>query len=291
MNSILVIIVTYNSMEWIDRCMESLYNSSIGNDIFIVDNKSSDETITHLKANHKFSHLVESEVNLGFGRANNLGLKYALDQGYEYIYLLNQDAWIFESTFDDLIRTHKKYKQFGILSPMQLNAGSKKLDDNFLLCCPKKMLSDLYFNEVKDVYETEFVMAAHWLIGRECLQKVGGFSASFPHYGEDHNFLHRANYFEYRTGIVPSASAIHDRGLRVESNKVTIEKLYLEAIAEVSNTNKNLILALFKQPLKLVILGIKIRSKDCIFNSLRLIIRFPVLISNRNKSKLSAFLG
>ena len=54
--------------------------------------------------------------------------------------------------------------------------------------------NDLATGELKDVYEVKFVQAAHWLISRECLERVGGFSPSFPHYGEDNNFCNRAQY-------------------------------------------------------------------------------------------------
>jgi len=60
-------------------------------------------------------------------------------------------------------------------------------------------------------------MAAHWLISREALEKVGLFAPIFPLYGEDDNWCDRARFHGFRCGIVPAASAVHDRALRVEA--------------------------------------------------------------------------
>jgi N-acetylglucosaminyl-diphospho-decaprenol L-rhamnosyltransferase len=290
MNRVLVIIVTYNAMKWIDRCMESLYASNVTSDIFIVDNRSSDETVLHLKAKHKFARLIESEENLGFGRANNLGMKYAIDQGYEYIYLLNQDAWIVETTFDELLQVHKKNPSFGILSPMQLNAGCAKIDSNFILCCPKDLISDLFCNKVKDVYETEFVMAAHWLITKQCLSRIGGFSPSFPHYGEDHNYLNRVHYQKMRVGIVPKSIGIHDRELRIESKKLKMKKKYLATVVVISDINIGLATNLLFQPIKLLLGAIRYGSLSGFLYVFSLVLSYPKLMKNRKLSKNQSFL-
>lgn len=291
MSKVLVIIVTYNSMKWIDRCLGSLSKSSVPVDVFIVDNNSSDASVNHIKENYKYLKLIESKVNLGFGKANNLGIEFAVHNGYDYVYLLNQDAWIFEDTLQALIDAHKNNDTFGVLSPVQMNAGSKRLDINFLLCCPKKILSDLYCNEVEEVYETSFVMAAHWLVSRECFERVGGFSISFPHYGEDHNYLHRAIYHGFKIGIVLKARAIHDRELRMDSLELTIRKTYIASVVEVSNVNLSLAKTLIKQPLWLIAKGVRYKSLGCIKNSFKLILNYPTFISNRNRSKGSAFLN
>ncbi|MDE7397344.1 MAG: glycosyltransferase, partial [Muribaculum sp.] len=94
MMKILSIIVTYNGMRWIDRCIKSVLDSSISTDIYVIDNFSTDNTVEHIKKMYHRVMVYETNENLGFGKANNIGLKYALDNSYDYVYLLNQDAWI-----------------------------------------------------------------------------------------------------------------------------------------------------------------------------------------------------
>lgn len=227
---ILVVIVTYNGIKWICQCLQSVEQSGLISDCLVVDNGSNDGTQEFIKNNFTNVIFIQSEVNLGFGKANNIGLKYALEKDYDYVYLLNQDAWIMPSTIDKLIEVHKTYNEYGILSPIQIQANRNVLDANFanLVCSfksNKEIVSDFYFGTTKQVYSVPFVMAAHWLISRECLEKVGGFSPSFPHYGEDDNYIDRALYHGFKVGIVPDAIAIHDR----EDRKISREKhMYLK---------------------------------------------------------------
>jgi N-acetylglucosaminyl-diphospho-decaprenol L-rhamnosyltransferase len=288
-NQVLVIIVTYNAKKWIDNCLNSLKTSSIPVDVFIVDNNSSDGTVEYLYENYKNTKLVESEANLGFGKANNIGIEYALANDYEYVYLLNQDAYVFENTIQELINVFEVSNEFGILSPLQLNSGCTKFDQNFALCCPREMLSDAFCKDIAIVYETKFVMAAHWFLARSCLRSIGGFSPSFEHYGEDHNYLHRALFKDFKIGIVPTALAVHDREFRVQSKEAALHKKYIKAIVEISNINNKLWYHLLVQPVHLLALSLRYKSLNLFFKVFRLLFKYPFFLSNRKQSKKNAF--
>lgn len=224
MMKVLVIVVTYNATKWIDKCFSSLKKSSVPLDCIIIDNNSTDGTVSEIKNKYPEYIIVETGKNLGFGKANNVGLKYAMDNKYDYAYLLNQDAWIFPNTLKSLIAVQQKYTEYGILSPFQMQANMKNLDKNFAdgVCCFKSnehLISDLYLRNLDVVYDVPGVMAAHWLISRDCIKKVGGFSPSFKQYGEDDNYSDRAKYHGFKIGIVPSAKAVHDREFRKKNLK------------------------------------------------------------------------
>ena len=204
MDRILTIIVTYNGMKWLDKCLSSVRESKVKSDLFIVDNGSTDGTTEYIKKNYPEAVLVESEENLGFGKANNKGFEYALKNGYDYVYLLNQDAWIEPNLLGTMIDTYQSNPDFGILSPLQITKRQTNLDKNFSECIPPTLSSDLLCGQpLKKVYSTHFAMAAHWLIPVEILRKIGGFSPIFPHYGEDDNLIDRCKYIGYKIGIVP----------------------------------------------------------------------------------------
>ena len=57
-------------------------------------------------------------------------------------------------------------------------------------------------------------MAAHWLVSRGALRKVGGFSPAFRQYGEDDNYIDRLHWHGFSCGVGPAASAVHDRSGR-----------------------------------------------------------------------------
>ena len=219
---ILTIVVTYNGMKWLDRCLGSVALSKEPSDVFVVDNCSTDGTPEYISEHFPQARLHVSSVNLGFGKANNLGMKYALKAGYEYVYLLNQDAWVEETTFETLISIHKKYPEYGVLSPIQIQADKTRMDRKFLnnvayRTLGSSLIEDLYFGKTKEIYEVKDVMAAHWLISRDCLLKTGCFSPTFRHYGEDDNYLDRAIFHGFKVGIIPATKAVHDRADRKDT--------------------------------------------------------------------------
>ena len=158
--------------------------------MIVVDNGSTDGSQEYIRTHFPEVELIENKENLGFGRANNIGLKKALEDNYEYAYLLNQDAWIFPDTFEKLIAVSQAHPEYGVLSPMQLKADGRHFEDKFGRNVISRrqefspfFIDDMFFQRVGDVYEVSFVMAAHWLIPAKCLLTVGGFSPTFPHYG------------------------------------------------------------------------------------------------------------
>ena len=238
-NSILTIIVTYNGMKWIDKCIQSVLSSSTHSDIFIIDNASTDNTPDYIAANYPSVHLIRSQKNLGFGQANNIGLQYALDYNYDYVYLLNQDAWVKKDTFDIMISTQKKYPEYGVLSPIQLDGDESAFDFGFgeeisLWNKESKVCEDLFFNRAKEVVPFPMLMAAHWLISRKCLINVGGFSPAFYHYGEDNNYANRVWKKGYKLGVSMNATAIHDRKNRFESDEKKIYREFCKKIVQIS---------------------------------------------------------
>ena len=253
--NILVVIVTFNAMKWVDRCLNSIRNVNkdkyVGNiKTYIVDNGSKDGSQEYIKAHYPEVIFYQAEKNLGFGQGNNVGIQYAMDNDYDYVYLLNQDAWVLSDTIDNLIEVNLKHPEFGVLSPFQMQANQKHLDENFLknTCSYQsnnKVLNDLYFGVWDDAYSIPNVMAAHWLMSRDCIMKVGGFSPTFLQYGEDGNYSDRLYYHGFKEGIVPAAKAVHDREMRKESTAKTIKVYYMNMLKKYSYLYQTSRLSLF----------------------------------------------
>lgn len=258
---ILTIVVTYNGMRWVDRCLGSLHISETPTDVLVIDNGSNDGTVEYIAENYPEVKLVKTGANLGFGRANNIGLSYALEKGYEYVYLLNQDAWIYPDTFGTLIKAMEEDRAIGILSPMQMAACEDRPDPRFEKRCPRRAFRDLKSRwRSGKVYDVGFVMAAHWMISRECIQNVGGFSPAFTHYGEDDNYIHRAVYKGFRIGIHSGAKAIHDREMRPRSKEASMKLKCVASVVKVSNPLKKLWFRKIYQPIELLAISIRYGS-------------------------------
>lgn len=233
-------------MKWIEKCMRSIDASNMPLDVYVVDNGSTDGTIDYihnLVDQRKVVQFIQSDKNLGFGAANNLGINYANKNGYDYVYLLNQDAWLFENTVSALIELHQQNPEYGILSPFQLEGNEQHLDARFRcnvcnFASNPLILDDFYFGRLKGVYEVPGVMAAHWLIPINCIKLVGGFSPTFPHYGEDDNYANRVIYHGLKVGICPNIKAVHDRENRKDSREKSIYLNYIMALRVLSDINK-----------------------------------------------------
>ena len=85
MSKVFSIIVTYNALRnnWIIKCLESLQNSSVKSEIIIIDNNSYDKTIEVVEKNFPNVSCIKNQKNIGFGQANNIGIKYALNMNNE----------------------------------------------------------------------------------------------------------------------------------------------------------------------------------------------------------------
>lgn len=288
---LLVIVVVYNGIKWLDKCLSSVRNSNTPADLFVVDNGSTDNSIQYIQQNYSESNFIISKSNLGFGQANNLGLKYAIENKYDFVYLLNQDAWVKPDTFEKLIVASYQNPQFGILSPLQVNGNETLLDYNFYhYCCPRTLSSaSLLRHSFKTIYETDFVMAAHWLISTKCLATVGIFSPTFFHYGEDNNYIDRLKFHNFKVGIVPTCIGVHDREERPTSNEKKIYMYYIDKLIQLSNPcNKQSSTKIYRA---LFMMGVRCREFSYIKKLFLLIRSRKDIIRNKQISqKEGAFL-
>lgn len=212
---IYAIIVTYNGKKWYNKCIGSLMMSSVPIDLVVVDNASTDGTIEYLSLNFPSLYIIRNRSNLGFAEANNIGIKYAMDKGADYIFLLNQDAWVEYDTIKILLKTFSDNEHVGIASPMHLNGEYTKLDKGFCNYIGSECISDAYMNILKPYYSVPFVNAAAWLISKTCIYKVGGFDTClFKHYGEDDNYAQRVYYHGLKIIINTQCTICHDREAR-----------------------------------------------------------------------------
>lgn len=253
MAEILTVIVTYNGMRWIERCISSVY-ASVGAspDIMVVDNGSTDGTTDWIQTHEPGVRLVKNSENLGFGAANNIGFSFALAHGYDYVYLLNQDAWVFPETFATLLRAFEQESSVrglrpGILSPMQMTASMTRMDSQFRKHCARRLEES-----EQEVVKVPFVMAAHWMISRACLEKTGGFCPEFPHYGEDNNYIQRADYHGFSTAVVKTATAVHDRSSRKRPKAYRMELKCINARVNVCDPGRRPFFSLLRESCRLL---------------------------------------
>ena len=255
MANILVVIVTFNARKWVRKCLKSLEKSTLPADVLVVDNGSADGTLERIRAEFPGTRIIETGENLGFGAANNIGLRIALDEGYQFAYLLNQDAWLEPDTLEKLVAAHKP--EWGILSPVQLDRHGRR-DRQFDRKCGRAVDAALkgYHND-RQVVEVPFVMAAHWLVSRRAIETVGGFSPAFRQYGEDDNWIDRLHWHKLHCGVVPAAHAVHDRSDRRLSREKKLQLKCIATVVKTSDPGRGWRWVRIREVLELVGMGVK----------------------------------
>lgn len=229
---VFVVLVTYNGSHWIDKNIQSLLDSDYPVQIIAIDNNSTDNSAA-LLAKYSQVDLIQSPDNLGFGKANNIGIKKALEQGADYVFLLNQDAWVFNNTVGSLVAKIASGEDFGIMSPKHFSGDGITLDKSFETYLSRKTgLADA-------VAVVPFVNAAAWMLTRKCIETVGFFEPLFGHYGEDRNYCDRVLYHKFKIGIDNDSKIVHDRVITRNYDKDIIQSKY-KILTTLLNINSGL---------------------------------------------------
>ena len=292
---LLIIVVTYNGLQDIDMCLSSVDAQNPLVEGMVIDNASTDGTVEHIRKNFPNIKLVVNEKNIGFGAANNIGLRYALKNNFDYVYLLNQDAWITPREIERMIQVSRAHPEVAVFSPLQVWKNNDKLDHGFSLCLDFEIKNDYILgNPVKDIYfvkPQKTIQAAHWLVPCEALRKIGGFSPAFYHYGEDNNLCQRVSYWGYKAGLVPDCRGVHNREGRRNNKEKELYLLCQSWKYILSNPNYLLRYNIVKVSISMyeTFCGYKFKSVPYMFKALKC---WRTIVRNRRLSmKEGAFLS
>ena len=163
MQLVKLIIVNYNSKKWIESCLNSIKHANLIDKTIIIDNGSQDESIVLIEQTYPQVELIKLGKNIGFGQANNVGIRKAYDAGADFVFLMNQDVYIKPDTIEKLIELSNNHPEFGVLSPMHLNGDGTALDYNFSKLKPihfgiyklKRYLADMSYSYLNYGISTE----------------------------------------------------------------------------------------------------------------------------------------
>ncbi len=214
------VVVTYNGSKWIRQCIGSLVESNYPVNIIVVDNDSTDDTVEIIKKEFSQVDLIMSSENLGFGKANNLAISKCIREGADFVFLLNQDAWVEVETIEKLITALQDNSQYGIVSPLHYTGSGKSLDAGFYSYVQKKYsqkeIEAFIRQSDPKIKPVPFINAAAWLISRQSIEKVGGFNPLLFLYGEDNEYANRLQFHSLKLGFIANAKIYHDRETRNE---------------------------------------------------------------------------
>lgn len=212
------IVVTYESANTIEACLESLLKSSEPTEVVVVDNSSTDGSADFVEANYPRVHLVRSIINLGFAGGCNLGFNQQVSKDADMNFLLNPDATVESDCLEELTRAVLSDERLSAASPLLLEAGSSRIYYAGGLFNPEDLEFEFigWGSEDLGQYEstelTGFPTGGAMLIRRSALDVIGYLDASLFLFWEECEWTLRSRAAGYHIAFVPSARAQHIGG-------------------------------------------------------------------------------
>ena len=222
MASVSVVVVTYNALPWIERCLESV----CGHELIVVDHGSTDGTLELLRERFPDVRLIEQE-NKGLGGGSNAGMRVASG---DYFLLLNSDAWAVEDALERLVEFAEEHPDAAIVGPRLSNPDGSlqpsvrgfptlwRLATEYLflrkLAPRTRMLNAFYgagFSHDR-VLDAEFLMGACLLVRREAADTVGLFDEDFFMFSEETDWCYRFRQAGWKVLFFPGAEFVHVGG-------------------------------------------------------------------------------
>lgn len=227
-----IIIVSYNSKDFILECLRSVkrWTKGIGYEVIVVDNNSQDGTVGELRNRQYDTHnkfqLIENKRNLGFAAGNNCGIKVSRGR---YVLLLNPDTKLIENSLKGMIEWMDKHPKVGIAScKLVYEDGIVQPTGGFFPNLPRVFLWVTFLDDVPLVQEVfgsyhphtygnfykkerplDWVTGAFFLIRRGVIEDTGLLDEEFFLYVEELEFCMRAKKKAWKVWYIPSTGVIH----------------------------------------------------------------------------------
>ena len=241
-----IIIVNWHSANYVLKCVHSIREqaSVASYEVIVVDNASFDGCGERLAQEYPWVVFLQSQRNLGFAGANNLGAKCA--HGAVLLFL-NPDTEVLDGAIDCMYRHFQSLEEPGVVGCRLLNSDGS-LQTSCVQSLPTllnqvldaEVLRRLFprakifgtaalFEQRNGVKEVEGVSGACMMIRRDIFDLVGGFSADYFMYGEDLDLCFKtkqAGFYNYHVG---EAVIVHHGG---GSSKLTQSKFSTVMVRE-----------------------------------------------------------
>ena len=221
-NDISVVVVTYDALPWIERCLESVR----GNEVIVVDHGSTDGTLDLVRERFPDVRVIEQE-NRGMGGGNNAGMRAA--QG-RYMFLLNSDAWVVGDGLDRLAAYLDGNPAVAVAGPRLTNPDGtlqrsirgfptlwRLATEYFFLrkLAPGSRLLNAFYGGGSShdwTHDVESLYGAALLVRREAADAVGLFDEDFFMFSEETDWTYRFHQAGWTVAFVADAEVVHVGG-------------------------------------------------------------------------------
>lgn len=218
--------------------------------MIVADNASTDDSVDYIKLNFPSIILIQNEENLGFAKGNNLAMEFALDQGADYILLLNNDTAAERDMVEKLLITAESDNSIGIVGPMVFDIENKSLVHEAGMMCDKFgypiAIRGEEIDDKQSISEVFFVSGSALMIKQEVLKKIGFFDEEYFMFAEDLDLCWRAQLAGYEVVVNRTARVYHASGgsitggvMRGRSYTTDIRRIFLRERNTIRTMIKN----------------------------------------------------
>jgi GT2 family glycosyltransferase len=222
-----IILVNWNSFELTKDSLDSLHQTTYTNyDCILVDNGSVDSSGHELKIQFPNIILIESEINKGFTGGNNLGIDYALQNGYEYIMLLNNDVAVESNFLEPLISRLDQNPSIGAVQPLIYfhhdriliwNAGGRYLSWIGLPLTLMYYRKDPLRKQTMQQKKIDWITGCAFMMRSDILKNTGTLKERYFIYFEDVDLSFRIKKAGYTLSYVSESVIYHIAGMAHKS--------------------------------------------------------------------------
>jgi hypothetical protein len=217
-----VVVVTYDALPWIERCLESVRRVPS----VVVDNGSSDGTVGVVRERFPDVKVIEAE-NRGLAAGWNVGIAETKSR---YVLLLNADAWLVGDALDRLVELADSRPQAAVVGPRLSNPDGtlqrsvrgfptlwRLATEYFFLrkLAPRSSALNAFYAggfDHGEEREVEYVMGACMLVRREAIDGVGLLDEDFFLFSEETDWCYRFRQAGWSVVFFPGAECVHVRG-------------------------------------------------------------------------------
>jgi len=247
--SVAVIIVSYNGLPIIQKCLPSVVHTDWDNlQIVFVDNHSTDHSVQWVKEHFPSVEILSNPDNWLFSRANNEAIR---NLKTDYVILLNNDVEVSKDWLSPLIEYAEKFPQIGALQPKILQFKHRDCFEYAGAC--GGFLDQLGYPFARGrVFQTterdtgqydhpsciDWASGAAMLLRRNALEKVGLLDEFFGLHMEEIDLCWRLRRYGYKIGVVPQSKVYHIGGATL--SRKSSRKLYYNIRNSILMLYKNL---------------------------------------------------
>ena len=208
---VFIIILNYNGKDFIKRNLLSVFGIAYPNfKVVLVDNDSADGSLEIAMGEFSKAIIIRNSANLGFSAGNNVGIRYALERGADYVMLLNVDTVVEKNILSDLVWPMEEDQKIGIASPLIREGNSPNIWFSGGKISWLKMKTAHERKERQENYfGSDYISGCAMVVRSEVFKGVGPLDEDYFLYWEDADFSVRARRAGYKLMVNPASRIRH----------------------------------------------------------------------------------